>query len=78
MDDRDPTSALSEGLAWASRITTMALGFVLPAVAGYYLDQWLGSLPIMTLLGLALGFAVGLITLIQFARRMSEPRKRDD
>jgi len=64
----DPIDPLSAGLQWASRITTLSLSFALPAVLGYYIDRWLGSSPIGVLLGVVLGFAAGMIQLLQIAR----------
>lgn len=63
--DRDPVAT---GFLWASRVSTMALGFALPIVAGALIDQWLRSSPIGVLVGLVLGFAAGMTRLLQLAR----------
>ena len=49
---------LSIGFAWAYRVTAVGLEFVLPALAGYWIDGRLGSRPVGMLLGAVLGFAV--------------------
>lgn len=55
-------------MAWASRITTIAIGFVVPAMLGHALDQWLGSRPLGILVGAGLGFALGMVQLLRIAR----------
>lgn len=39
----------------AHRITSVSLSFVIPIVAGFYADQWLGTRLVCLLLGLAFG-----------------------
>lgn len=55
-------------MSWASRVTTIGLEFVLPALLGVWLDGQFGSLPLATLLGALLGFSVGIIHLLRIAR----------
>jgi len=62
-------SPLSIGVGWAYRVTSVGLEFVLPALAGYWIDGRLGSGPVGMLLGAVLGFTVGMVHLIQIARR---------
>lgn len=62
---RDP---LSTGFLWASRISTIALGFALPMVVGAWIDQWLRSSPIGVLTGLVLGFLAGMTQIVRIAR----------
>lgn len=70
VDDRDASSGspLSAGIAWASRITTLGLGFVIPILAGVWADGRLGTKPWLLLLGFALGLAVGFLQLLQIVR----------
>ena len=37
-------------------------------LAGYFLDRWLGTGPVLVLVGVALGFAVGLYKLVLLSR----------
>ena len=46
----------------------MAIGFALPALLGYYLDRWLNSSPLGVLLGMALGFAAGMMQIMRIAK----------
>lgn len=52
----DP-SAMATAFQWASRIVTVSLEMVLPGLAGVFVDRYLGTLVVFTLLGFALGFA---------------------
>ncbi len=61
-------SPLAVALELATRITTIGLGFSVPAVIGFGLDLWWGSAPVATLVGVVLGFASGLLQTIRFAR----------
>ncbi len=61
-------SPLSVGMDWAARITTLGLEFALPAVGGVYLDRYLGTMPVATLIGSVLGFTVGMIQLLKIAK----------
>jgi F0F1-type ATP synthase assembly protein I len=55
-------------MMWASRVTNVAIGFALPALLGYYLDRWLNSSPLGVLLGMALGFAAGMMQIMRIAK----------
>jgi F0F1-type ATP synthase assembly protein I len=70
VDDREESSRspLSVGVAWASRITTLAMGFVLPILAGAWADGRLGTKPWLMLGGFALGLTVGTVQLTQIVR----------
>ena len=59
---------MSEGMAWASRITGVALGFALPILLGALIDNWLHSGPVGVLLGLVLGFTAGMAQLLRIAK----------
>ncbi len=61
-------SNLSEGMEWASRISTVGLEFALPPLAGVGLDRWWGTSPWATVIGAVLGFAVGMMHLLRVAR----------
>ena len=70
---RDDRSPLASGLEWSSRITTVALEMVIPALLGYWLDQRLGTLPLFIVLGSVFGFVAGLLSLL----RLTRPTKPD-
>jgi hypothetical protein len=54
-------------MEWVSKITTVALEMVLPAIGGRYLDQRLGT-KYWALAGLVLGFTVGMWHLLQMTK----------
>jgi putative F0F1-ATPase subunit (Ca2+/Mg2+ transporter) len=62
--DRDP---FSQAMEWVAKITTVGLEMVLPAVGGRYLDSRLGT-SYWVLLGLVLGFVVGMWHLLQMTQ----------
>jgi len=61
-------SNLSIGIEWASRVSTVGLEFALPPLGGAYLDHRAGTTPWLTLLGVVLGFAVGMMHILRIAR----------
>jgi ATP synthase protein I len=63
-------SALSIGMDWGTRVTTIGLEFALPAFLGFGLDRWWGTAPWMTVLGSFLGVGMGMLHVIRLA---SEP-----
>lgn len=45
-----------------SQITSISLGFVIPILAGYYIDQWLGiGFYLFLFLGMCFGLAVAAV-----------------
>jgi ATP synthase protein I len=55
-------------MMWASRITSLGLEFALPALGGVYLDRRFDTRPWGTLIGSALGFALGMWHILKIAR----------
>jgi hypothetical protein len=72
LDDRSPAA---KAYQWATRIMVVSLEMVLPGLAGLWLDRWLGSLIVFTLLGFAAGSWVGVTHLIRMTR--SDQSRRD-
>jgi F0F1-type ATP synthase assembly protein I len=66
---------MSVGIEWASRISTICLYFSLPAFLGHYLDRKAGTSPAGVLLGMIVGFAVGIMQLLKIARDEAGPRR---
>jgi uncharacterized protein YqgC (DUF456 family) len=54
-------------MEWVAKITTVALEMFLPAIAGGYLDRRQGTQH-WALVGLVLGFVVGMWHLLQMTR----------
>jgi hypothetical protein len=68
VEQRDPGPAFADGMMWASRITTVALGFSLPPLFGFALDRWWGTIPVATMIGAVLGFTSGMLQIMRLAR----------
>ena len=64
-DGRSPMARASE---MATRIMTISLEMVLPGLAGYWLDQKLGTVALFMLIGFALGCTAAVLHLIHLAR----------
>ena len=60
---------------WSSHMTTIGLEMALPALGGYWLDRRLGTLPVFLMIGLLLGFVVGMLHLLQLAKSINSRRK---
>jgi len=73
IQEPDTRSALSIGLDWGTRVTTIGLEFALPAFLGFGLDRWWGTSPWLTLLGALLGVATGMIHVLRLAFRLQGP-----
>lgn len=68
----DGRSNLAKGIDWATRISTACLTMVLPCVGGYYLDLWLGTMPVFVLIFLALGMALGIYQLVRITQILGD------
>lgn len=75
---RDDRSPLALGLEWSSRITTVALEMVIPAIAGHWLDRQLGTRLLFLVLGALLGFAMGFLSLLRLTHPKPEREDPDD
>lgn len=62
---------LGPGHGASSLATTIAMEMVVPILLGYGLDYWLGTRPVFTIVGAALGMAGGLWHLIRLAGELS-------
>ena len=82
LDTRSPTA---KAMDWVSKITTISVMMVLPALGGYYLDQRFGTVAIFLFLGMLLGIAAAtwqLYKLVQYRNKQFEQeqaaRKREN
>ena len=63
IDDRSPTA---KALSKVSQITAISLMMIIPAIIGYFVDQYFGTLILFTAIGLILGIAAAVKQLIDF------------
>jgi len=62
---------------WVSRITIVALEMVLPGLAGYWLDQRIGTVVLFMLIGFGLGCSAATVHLVQIARSNGGSKSKD-
>ena len=67
MDTRSP---MAKALDLVSQITTISLTAVLPAVGGYFIDNWLGTTIVFILIGLALGMTGAGFQLMNLVKKL--------
>ena len=69
---------------WEHVALFSGLGFVLFGcigggfLLGYFLDKWLGTVHIVTLIGAGLGLAAGVFELLQILKRVEKRDRGDD
>jgi ATP synthase protein I len=68
-DNRSPWRALG-GLATVG--ITLVVAITLATIGGYFLDDWLGSKPLFTLIGLAVGIATGAREFFRMIKRLEK------
>ena len=68
-DSSDDRSPMAQAMAWSSRITTVSLEMVLPAVFGHWIDERLGTGWVFVMLGAVVGMTGGIMHLV----RMTDP-----
>lgn len=59
------------GMAWASRITSIGMSFVVPVFVGVLIDRWLKIEPIGAVIGVILGFVVSMLQIMRIAKTNS-------
>jgi F0F1-type ATP synthase assembly protein I len=64
----DDRSSLAKAYQWATRIMVVSLEMVLPGIAGYAIDSWLGTKVLFMLVGFALGCTAASVHLIRLTR----------
>jgi F0F1-type ATP synthase assembly protein I len=72
----NPRSAFAIGTAWASRVTAIALTFVVPPMAGYGVDRVARTMPFGTLVGAIAGFGLGIYRVLDLAKQANRSIKQ--
>lgn len=68
----DDRSSIAKAYQWATRIMVVSLEMVLPGLAGYWLDQQLGTKVLFMLAGFGLGGTAAVVHLIRMVRDEAE------
>lgn len=71
----DGRSATAKAAEWVSRVMTISMGMVLPGLAGYWLDQRLGTQVLFLLLGFVIG---GYLAFLQLRVIAATTKKRNE
>ena len=72
----DDRSQIAKAYTWATRIMIVSLEMVLPGLAGYWIDQKLGTAVLFMLMGFAFGSSAAVMHLIRMTRR-DQAQSRD-
>ncbi len=70
----DGMSPVARAAQWTSRIMTISMEMVLPGLAGYWLDQKLGTKALFMLVGFALGGTAAFGHLLHLANKANSSR----
>ena len=68
-DTRSPTA---KALDLVSQITSIGLTAVLPALGGYFLDDWLGTKVLFVILGLVFGLIMAGLQLMRLVKKLEQ------
>ena len=71
----DPKT-LAEAYQTASRVINLALGCIVPPAIGYFLDRKLGTMPILSVLGLVFGLVSMFVQIRQLVRELPKGKSR--
>ena len=69
MDPADGPSPAARAANWAARIMTVSLEMVIPGLAGYWVDNQLGTRVLFMLIGFVLGCSAATVHLIHLVGR---------
>ena len=76
-DKPDDRSAMAQAMSLSSMIISVAMEMVLPGLAGYWIDQRLGTKLVFLLLGLVLGVVGGMIHLVRLMSPKSSASEKE-
>jgi F0F1-type ATP synthase assembly protein I len=76
-DSPDSRSPVAEAAEWSTRIMTVSLEMVLPGMAGYWLDEKLGTKVLFMLVGFALGGYAAVMHLIHLTRKTDQTSSKE-
>jgi ATP synthase protein I len=73
MADDDRRSLMSLAVDGATKASMLGLEFAVPVFLGHYLDVRLGTNPLFLMVGMVLGFVLGMVHILRIAREGSKP-----
>lgn len=69
------TKTFADAYRMASRVTSLAIGCVVPPILGYLVDQKFATMPVGVLIGSVLGFLSLFLQLRQLVRDMASDQQ---
>lgn len=63
-------------MEWSSTVTTISIEMVVPGLVGYWVDQRLGTAPLLLVIGMALGVPLGIWQLVRITQRKGDGNRR--
>ncbi|WP_210420505.1 AtpZ/AtpI family protein [Aquisphaera giovannonii] len=76
-ENPDERSALSIGMEWGTRVTTIGMEFALPALLGFGVDRWLGTTPWVAMAGAIAGVAIGMTHVLRLPAELARGARGD-
>jgi ATP synthase protein I len=76
-EQRDDQSPLALAYQWSARITSISLELLLPMLLGLWLDRRWGTLPLLLIVGVILGFLTATLSLLRLAKPPGSGRPPD-
>ena len=75
--EKEPSRGIAMGKAFRL-VTELVVGLVVGGFIGWYLDQWLGTTPIMLLIFFILGVAAGVLNVMRTAHSFGAMAPQND
>ena len=75
--DKPPSRGIVMGKAFRL-VTELVVGLVVGGAIGWYLDQWLGTTPVMLLIFFVLGVAAGVLNVMRAAQSFGADASQDE
>ena len=75
LENTDDRSSLAKAIDKASEVLTACLMMAIPGVGGYFVDKYLNTGWVFTILGFVFGLVAGTVQLIKIVNQDSAPNK---
>ena len=73
LDDRSPSA---KALSKVAQITSISLMMIVPAIIGYFVDQYFNTLILFTSIGLVFGIASSIWQLVKFVALQDQDEEK--
>jgi len=76
--EADDRSSFAKSLDLAYVLMSICAMLALPALCGFYLDRWLGTRLLLTVIGLLFGLATSIFQFLKLLKRLERNSAADD